>query len=69
MNIYLDLDFWSHAAFCAANFDHRHFPGLRNIMNINEVQRSKGATRRYFVLSGVDIPQMSMTCLTNINTP
>ena len=28
----------------------RHFAGLRNLMNINEVQRSNGDTRRYLVV-------------------
>ena len=28
----------------------RHFAGLQNIMNINEVQRSNGDTRRYLVV-------------------
>jgi hypothetical protein len=38
--------------FCAANFPppFSHFPGLPNIMNINEVQRSNGVTRRTFVV-------------------
>ena len=38
--------------FCAANFPppFSHFPGLPNIMNINEVQRSNGVTRRNFVV-------------------
>ena len=49
---YLDQDFCSHAACCAVHFDGpptRHFAGLRNIMNINEVQRSNGVTRRNLV--------------------
>ena len=28
----------------------RHFAGLQNIMNINEVQRSNGVTRRNLVV-------------------
>ena len=31
----------------------RYFAGLRNIMNINEVQRSNGVTRRNLVVEGV----------------
>ena len=34
----------------------RHFAGLRSIMNINEVQRSNGDTRRYLVVEWCGTP-------------
>ena len=38
----------------------RHFAGLQNIMNINEVQRSNGVTRRNLVVEWCGLNHFSI---------
>ena len=49
INIYLDLHFLTHAACVYEQFDGPLFLGLRNNVNMYEVQRSNGVTRRKLV--------------------
>ena len=51
----------------------RHFAGLRNLMNINEVQWSNGDTRRYLVVEwcalGPYSPPRYDTCISPSKFP
>ena len=50
INIYLELHFCTHAAGVWNSSEGAPFLGLQNIMNIYEVQRSNGVTRRNLVV-------------------